>query len=179
MDFEADFDDWRIWATSQKIDPLIVAFLSFRRALLFDMKGSARCFPSPRSWEMASDTLKLFKDVAAGEDVLEGIVGEEACIEFFAFLSNSKILEVVEKILRDPERAKLPEQLDLKFALISYLAARISEEKIFDVTCILLRRFEPEVGIMLIRDIARLRPRSLTSPAVKAFIQLHKADISL
>lgn len=179
LDYEVDYDDWRTWATSEGLHPLVVAFISVRRPLLFQMNAHDRSFPSPRSWEMASDTMRKFAEVRDAEDVLIGIVGEAACIEFFAFLRDSRIADIVDAIMKNPGSAPIPNQLDLRFALVSYLASRLREDDALDATCVLLRRFDPEIGLILVRDIARIRPVALARPEVRKFIEKHKGDITL
>src|SRR5262245_13767850 len=84
LDFEVNFDDWRTWAFSAGVHPLVTSFLSVRRELLFDMSVPERGFPTPRSWEIVSDALKAAGSSRAIRDVVLGIVGEGASIEFLA-----------------------------------------------------------------------------------------------
>src|SRR6478752_2297615 len=50
LDFEADFEDWRTWATSAGLHPLVIGFVATRRELLLDMRNAERGFPTPRAW---------------------------------------------------------------------------------------------------------------------------------
>ena len=76
LDFEADFEDWKAWAYRNAVHPLVVAFLSTRRELLFKRAKDDRAFPTPRSWEMASDVIRTLGPGKASMDVLAGVVGE-------------------------------------------------------------------------------------------------------
>ena len=43
LDFEVDYEDWRIWAIDRGIHPMIIGFLGLRRELLQD-GGTQSCF---------------------------------------------------------------------------------------------------------------------------------------
>src|SRR5205823_4197173 len=78
IEYEIDFEDWRTWAVGAGIHPLVIGFISTRRELLFNMKTPERGFPTPRSWEILSDTLKAFGTARDAQDIFLGIVGEGA-----------------------------------------------------------------------------------------------------
>lgn len=179
LDFEVDFTDWRAWATAAAIAPTIVAFLSVRPALLFDMSADHRCFPSPRSWEMASDALARFERVTDAEDVMVGIVGEGATGEFFAFLRDSQISEVIKALMANPVSAPIPSRIDLKFALVSYLASELRRDDVLATACALLNRLGDEIGVVLLKDILRLRPKAIVRPEIRSFMDRNKKDFSL
>jgi hypothetical protein len=53
LNFEVDFEDWRVWATNAAVHPTVIAFLSLRRELLHDMSNTQRGFPvtlHPGAW---------------------------------------------------------------------------------------------------------------------------------
>jgi MoxR-like ATPase len=59
LDLEPDFEDWSKWAMRAGIRPEILAFLRFKPALLHDADATSdqNAWPTPRSWEMASQVL--------------------------------------------------------------------------------------------------------------------------
>ncbi len=59
LELEADLDDWSKWAVKAHIRPEIIAFLRFKPELLHaaDTTADANAWPTPRSWEMASNVL--------------------------------------------------------------------------------------------------------------------------
>jgi len=128
---------------------------------------------------MASDVLDKFGGVREAEDTMNGIVGEGAAMEFFAFLRDSQIAEIIQALMKNPSTAPIPDRIDLKFAVVSYLATELSSKGVLAVTCTLLDRFEDEIGVVLVRDILRLRPDAMVKPEVKRFIARNKADFSL
>ena len=177
LDFEVDFEDWANWAISAGIHPLIQAFLRLRRELLLDTKVMDRGFPTPRSWEMASDAVKAFGGVASALDVLIGVVGEGAAMEFANFSSRSLSAERVEAILKDPEKTPLPTEIGDLYALVAYISARAAEDKVASAAGKLLGRLQPEFGVMLTRQILRIRPSFSSDTGFVSFLEKHKALI--
>ena len=59
LDLEPDLDDWCRWAVKAQVRPEIIAFLRFKPELLHtaDVTSDANAWPTPRSWEMASQVL--------------------------------------------------------------------------------------------------------------------------
>jgi len=59
LDLEPDLDDWCRWAVKAGVRPEIIAFLRFKPELLHtaDATSEANAWPTPRSWEMASNVL--------------------------------------------------------------------------------------------------------------------------
>ena len=59
LDLEPDLDDWCRWAVKAQVRPEIIAFLRFKPELLHtaDATSDANAWPTPRSWEMASQVL--------------------------------------------------------------------------------------------------------------------------
>jgi MoxR-like ATPase len=179
LDFEVDLDDWREWAIRKEIHPLVIAFLSVRPTLLFRMEGAEHGFASPRSWEMASDTLKAFGNVSEVEDLLIGLVGEGPSIEFFAFLKDSRIAALVEGVLADPDHSYLPDRLDYLFALVHHLCSQLAKDYVLEAALKLIKRLEPEMSMVIVRDIAKYQPTALLRPEARAFISKNKSELRL
>lgn len=178
VDFEVDYDDWRDWAVRKRIDPLVIAFLGLRRELLFDMRSAERAFPTPRSWEMASDTLRGFTSPEAAADVLLGIVGESASVEFLAFARDSSVAQVVAAVLADPESAALPEKLNELYALVSVLISRANETSVRKAAGVIVHRLSPELAVLLINDTLKVAPSFSTNAHVREFIRQHSELIA-
>lgn len=77
LEVRADVEAWRSYAFARGLDERVVAFLTFRPELLH-APSERPAWPSPRSWEMASQLR------AAGLSIAPA-VGEEAAAEFEAF----------------------------------------------------------------------------------------------
>ena len=174
LDFEVDLEDWMAWAAQAGIHPLIQAFLRLRRELLLDTRNMDRGFPTPRSWEMASDAAKRFGGAKDALDVLIGIVGEGAAMEFAGFADRRLRAERVEAILADPEKAILPSDLGDLYALVAYVASRCGEDDALKAAGRLLGRLAPELGVLLARQVLRLRPDFAKDRGFNAFAAMHR-----
>ncbi len=174
LDFEVSIDDWRGWAIKNRINPLIVGFLGTRPDLLFDMKNIERAFPTPRSWHMLSDALKGFKKVAESLDVLIGIVGEGAAIEFIGYTADALSEEAIKAIIENPDGCDLPEEVGDQYALISYLAHKANDTRVRKAAGVLLGRFPPELSVLLARDMLRANAKFAVDPAYLAFAAKHQ-----
>src|ERR1700756_4229510 len=114
LNLEPDFEDWCQWAVRAGLRPEIIAFLRFKPALLHDANATSdvNAWPTPRSWEMASNVLTGFAHrqksgffAGATEieaQLLEGTVGLAATTELVATsaCTGRDALGVVEKVVR-------------------------------------------------------------------------------
>jgi hypothetical protein len=178
LDFEIDFDDWRAWAFAAGIHPLVTSFLSVRRELLFDMTLPERGYPTPRSWEIVSDALKAGGTLKAVRDVVLGIVGEGASIEFLAHCDQAVTEEAILAILDAPQSASLPSSLSDRYALVSYIISQAAQSKVVRSAGMLLERLPAEFSVLLARDLLRLNPKFALQPGYKAFVKLHAEAFS-
>lgn len=100
----------------------IIAFLRFKPALLHDPNATVdvNTWPTPRSWEMASNVLTGFarrqnSGFFAGTteieaQLLEGTIGETATTELVAFLRLFRQLPSIDEILLNPDAVPLPDE---------------------------------------------------------------------
>jgi hypothetical protein len=158
VDFEVDYDDWRAWAQSADIHPLVIGFLGLRRELLHSMKNADRAFPTPRSWEMASTAIQQFGSADACFDVLVGIVGEGAATELRSHFGKAMTMKQVEDILADPEKSALPSNLGDLYAVVSFLISTIHQPATQAACGILLHRLPIELAVLAARDTLRVDP---------------------
>jgi len=176
LDFEIDVDDWRAWAINAQVHPLVLGFLTFRQELLLDMSNPDRGFPTPRSWEIASDTLRVFGSPRLVRDILPGVVGEGAAIEFLAYCDKVLSADAVLAIVADPDAASLPTNLGDLYALVAYLVtAGAQDGKVRSAAGRLLHRLSPELAVLLTRDLLRAQPKFAMDPGYHAFVSKHAA----
>ena len=123
IDFEPNLEDWTDWAIGAKVDTNIIAFLNWRPELLFafNPESNEKAFPTPRSWEFASNTIKFSTKTLLAE-LLEGTVGKGTTAEFMAFLKVQTELPDLNTIFNGDNT--VPKRMDLKYALISALVTK-------------------------------------------------------
>jgi hypothetical protein len=172
LDLEPDFMDWCKWAVKAGIRPEIIAFLRFKPALLHDADAMAdvNAWPTPRSWEMASNVLSGFgrrrqSGFFAGTteieaQLLEGTIGEAATTELVAFLRLFRQLPSIDEILLNPDAAPLPDEPSARIAIATALGRALTDHSIAKGIRY-LDRMPTEMRVLAMRDAAA-RDRAIT-----------------
>jgi hypothetical protein len=172
LDLEPDFEDWCRWAVRAGVRPEIIAFLRFKPALLHtgDVTSDANAWPTPRSWEMASNVLTGFSRrqsssfcVGSTEieaQLLEGTIGIPATTELVAFLRLFRQLPSVDEILLNPDGAPLPAEPSAQIAIATALGRVMTDHSIRNGMRY-LDRMPTEMRVLAVRDAAA-RHRSIT-----------------
>jgi hypothetical protein len=168
LHLEADITDWCRWAVRAAVRPEIIAFLRFKPDLLHD--GDARldqnAWPTPRSWEMASDVLKGTARQSvrtSGEveaQVLEGTIGPAATAEFVGFLRLFRQLPSIDEILLNPQNAPVPDEPSAQIAIATALGRVMSDLSVAKGVKY-LDRMPVEMRVLAMRDAAA-RDRAIT-----------------
>jgi len=114
-----DFDAFKTYAIERELHEQVLAFLSYRPALLHKIDVQRPAWPSPRSWEMASKLHGLKLRVGAA-------VGEGCEAEFEAFLSIYAKLGGIDDILKGKGRKiAFPEEPSERYAIAVALSVRV------------------------------------------------------
>jgi hypothetical protein len=160
-------DEFLQYGVTNGFHPLVLSFLEERRDLLmkFDPRSADRAFPSPRSWERASDALSLGLPEDATHEMLRGAIGTGAATELQAFLRVKHDLPA----LRDVLEGKTPltrfqNRPDIIRASIYSVLSYVAETKGAD-------RYEEalqavfgspdEWAVVLLKRLQQLNPQAL------------------
>jgi len=171
IDFDIHTDDWVEWAISSNLAPEIISFIKFKSDLLHDFDTSQRAFPTPRTWEFASDMLPHVN--SSNElDLLAGTVGEGAAGEFIAFLRVWRDLPSVESIIANPTGIAVSKDPSILYAITGSLAHKSTEET-FEPIIKYVERIDVEYQVLFMREIA-MRDANLKSN--KHFIRWASAN---
>jgi hypothetical protein len=154
---EAHFDDFKLFAISQKLHPFIIGFLGFRPDLLATEPvvedDSNPAFATPRSYHMLSDILKVTTDIGAIASIIYGTIGYSAGIEFVSYVKVYEELPDVAAIYAGhyPEIKQEPALLyALVSALVEYFDGSPEHTKhLFAFS----EELPTEFGVMLIKDV--------------------------
>jgi MoxR-like ATPase len=115
---EPHFESFKSYALGQGIHEHILAFLSFRPALLHKLDPLQPAWPSPRSWMIASQLYKVGLDISH-------VVGAGTAAEFSAFLKLYSQLPDTEKILQGHgKHISFPKEPSERYALTVALTVR-------------------------------------------------------
>lgn len=118
LNVEAHFESFKAYALEHEIHEHLLAFLSFRPALLHKLDPQQPAWPSPRSWMMANRLYKVNLSI-------DHVIGEGAAAEFAAFLKMYHQLPNVEQILQGHgEEIVFPQEPSLRYALTVALTMR-------------------------------------------------------
>lgn len=161
IDFEVSLDDWSSWAVSNGIRTEVLGFVRFRPNLLHAFDPNQRAFPTPRSWQFASELLDQGMPSDIQFEMLKGTVGEGAAAELEGFLRTYRNMPNPDAILLNPDNIEVPEDPATLYALSTALGMRASVQNFGNVVKY-SDRMPVEFNILTIRDAARKDP-SVTS----------------
>jgi hypothetical protein len=165
LDLEPDLDDWCRWAVKAQVRPEIIAFLRFKPELLHtaDASSDANAWPTPRSWEMASQVLcgiarrqktQFLSGASEFEaQLLDGTVGPAAASELVAFIRLFRQLPSIDEILLNPTTAPLPTEPSAQIAIATALGRVLSDTSVGRGIAY-LGRMPTEMRVMAMRDAA-------------------------
>lgn len=165
LELEVDHQEWCSWAVRAGVRPEIIAFLRFKPELLHtaDPSSDANAWPTPRSWEMASQVLtgvarKQQTAVLSGAgefeaQLLDGTVGPAASGELVAFLRLFRQLPSIDQILLNPDTAPVPTETSAQIAIATALG-RVMSDSSLPRGLKYLDRMPTEMRVMAVRDAA-------------------------
>jgi AAA domain (dynein-related subfamily) len=115
---EPDFESFKTYALTQRIHEHLLAFLSFRPALLHKLDPQQPAWPSPRSWMIANELYHVGLDVAP-------VVGLGAATELSSFIAIYRRLPDVAAILQGKgQDIVFPKEPSLSYAVTAALTMR-------------------------------------------------------
>lgn len=149
---EADLASWKEYALTSGVEEQVISFLTFRPNLLHNFNKNAIAWPSPRSWEFASDLLKIGLPV-------DGAVGEGAAAEFKSFVKLYTKLPDVDKILAGDKNVKAPKEPSLCYAITGALVSRSEDADHFfnSMMWLIGATTEDYVGVYMTDALTRMK----------------------
>jgi MoxR-like ATPase len=121
LEVEPDFESFKTYAMENGIHEQVIAFLSFRTALLHRMDPQQSAWPSPRSWAMASSLHTVGLGIAP-------VVGAAAAAEFEAFITLYASLVNLDTILHgDGGALPFPAEPSARYATVVGLTLRAAD----------------------------------------------------
>jgi len=166
LEFSVNLDDWVDWALGHAIRAEIIAFMRYRPDLLmaFDPTRNEKAYACPRTWEFASRLLNAGMDADIEFDMLSGTVGAGAATEFIGFLRICRDLPDVDSILRAPDKADVPQDSAVLYALCGCLSRKVNANNA-KAAIAYANRLPAEFSVLLVKDIIRMQPTLLKSQA--------------
>jgi len=172
VDVELNPTHWADWASKAGVSPLIVGFIRYMpQELCAKVVPPDGAFASPRSWHRASADLGLAVSPDIEREVLIGNVGEAAAVKALAYFERARNLPAIETIYESPDKAPVPSDPSLAYALTAALAQHtlISGRGIMEY----VSRLPAEFGVLYLRDIRDGYDLS-KDDAIRDFVKKHK-----
>jgi hypothetical protein len=157
----------------------LISFLRFRPDLLCQYKPNADLTnqPNPRTWISAGQQIMLRLPSRIEVAAIQGAVGEGPGGEFIAFRQIRKDMPNLDGIILDPAKAPIPEQLSLLWAVVTGLAAKVTEQNFARIAQYgdrLAKASHGEFGALLVRDCVQRNRRVANTPT---FTKLAATDL--
>jgi len=128
LEMETNVDDWRTWALNSKINPSIIAFISYRPDALFafSTQSDVKAFATPRTWEYVNEILESKPDEDLLLTMVGGAIGEELAASFLGFKAVESRLPNLDAILNG-ETNEAPSDTSSLHILCTALTMRMNE----------------------------------------------------
>lgn len=183
-------DEWLEWAASNDISPEVMAFAkqtsevfqcytelgkNEKNPYIFNpLTGNVRTFCSPRSLAKASNLIKMRN--VLGDTLLPaliGTIGESAARQMEALVSLSDQLPTFESIVKDPLKAKIPDNdsVSALFILAFMLASRVTADNIDAVMAYVGRWTHFEAHALFVTSLAGNKTKVGMACKCRAFTQ--------
>lgn len=163
-------------AFAENYDERIIAFLNYKESYLmnFNPDHNEKTFCCPRTWEFMN---RLIKDKPVRDDKIAlygGTITYGVALEFVQFTKIFDSLITIQQILSDPEKAAVPSDNATKWAIISHLMDKVSEDNFSDLSTY-VDRFDMTFRVLFYRSIIVRQPKLRAHPAfTKASVSLTK-----
>lgn len=150
-----EFDSFKQYALENSVHEHVIAFLSFRPALMHKINSDEPAWPSPRSWVLASQLKMAGIDVAAA-------VGMAAASEFNAFVRLYEQLPDLGGILNASAQPEFPKEPSARYAVVVGLTVRcadfsgVSPEQLRNAGTWIGTNAPPEWFQLFVSDLVRL-----------------------
>ena len=105
-----DTNSWLQWARTNKINPVIIGFISENPKFLYNIPKNKSRIATPRSWASLSKYVDIFNEVESGQrlDIITGKIGPELAVRFNLYYQESSnrvsvddIIDLTEKHYKD------------------------------------------------------------------------------
>lgn len=152
-----------------KWDERLVAFLHANTAYLndFDPAHKNKTFCCPRTWDFVNKDLKNQPEGALPDEdsiYYSGHVTAGKATEFVQFTQVYNKMVTIEQVVKDPQGCKLPEDNNLCWATVTYLANKATEDNFPEVLEYIQRFKTMTHRIIFFRTVGRSLPDIQGSP---------------
>ena len=184
LNFDIDFESWKLWAYKANIDTRIISYLSYKQTdlFVFDPKSGEKSFATPRSWKFVDDILKSKLDVKLLQSTISGAIGDDVSNEFLNYCKVIDELPNIENIISgNGIEVEVPTKNSALFAMcigiVYALKNDLSTQNLTNVLNFSLT-LNGEFAVMLIRDMQKNGIDVESSSAWSRWVEAHRFLIS-
>lgn len=181
---DLNLQDWTLWASGAKVNPVIIGFLNSPAAdqsggdhllFVFNPEREEKAFPTPRSWHMVSRLMSAGLHPEIEAEAIEGTVGAGASAQFSAFRRLFQRLPDPKEILVNANFKVTPKEMDLKYALVAAVAQTAEGKTQYNNAIKWADVIEPEFAVLTIQMLAgRDKQQVLKAPDFPKWAQKNK-----
>lgn len=166
IDVDVHEDDWIEWAYKNGVPAGLIQYIRWRKGpALFNFQPTLdiQNSPCPRTVSKVGEMLRKGIPEALRFDVFSGACGEAWAREFAGFLKIMENLPDIDEILKNPDKAKVPEKnkADVIYAICGALIERASKENFKNIVTY-AEKLPIEYSLMVVKDCI-LKNKSLAS----------------
>lgn len=160
-------EDFQVWleniAFKENYDERIIGYLSMYpdNLMVFDPEHTELTFPCPRTWEFVNKMIKNEKLDNSWLALLSGTISSGVAMAFLTYCKLRDEMITIKEILKDVERAPIPDKNEVKWSTIIHLISNLTEENFKDISTY-ISRYSPDFKIIFYRAIKTKYP-NLTS----------------
>lgn len=150
IEFHVSVDDFCDYAIEQGIHASIPAYLRWKPESLQAFDPNRHANANPRSWERV-DLIPRDLPTNIYAEHVTGEIGEGVGTEYVGFLRIYEGLPDLDKLLDNPEKAEVPKDLAVLYAICGALARKATKDN-FDKLCVYFGRLPKEFNVMAVKD---------------------------
>lgn len=161
IEMEINFEEWLYdVALAENYDSRIIAYLSQFPSKLMDFRPdhNEKTFCCPRTWEFVN---ALVKDNVVNDEkaaLLAGAITSGVAVDFVQFTKVFHNMVTVKEIRQDPENCRMPHDAGSKWAVISHMMEKVTNENFADLSKY-ANRFSLDFRILFYRSALIRQPQ--------------------
>lgn len=167
LEMQINFEEWLYdVALKENYDSRVIAFLSQFPSKLMDFRPdhNEKTFCCPRTWEFVNRLIKDREVTDTTASLLAGTISSGVAVDFVQFTRVFHNMISIKDILASPEDCRIPSDNSTKWAVISHMMEKITDEN-FDGLSIYANRFSMDFRILFYRSVLVRKPALRQHPA--------------
>lgn len=155
LEMEINFNEWlEDVALKEKYDSRIIAYLSHNNSRLMDFNPdhNEKTFCCPRTWEFVNKLITGRAIDAKMAPLLAGTITSGTAVDFIQFTSVFSSIITIDDVLRSPLNCVIPADTASRWATITHLMEKVSDNTLTDVATY-VNRYSMDFRLLFFRAI--------------------------